>query len=51
MEGDVFSYFLAIGAGLSLGLSIGLVPGYLFLNWMKRRGNHDIKTTKNRSRA
>lgn len=26
MESDVFAYFVAIGAGLSFGLSLGLVP-------------------------
>lgn len=51
LEADVFGYFLAIGAGTSMGLSIGAVPALLVWKWMKR-GNergYSSKIAKARS--
>lgn len=48
---NVFGYFLAIGAGTSFGLSLGIVPALLVWRFMNRKGgNHAItKITKTRS--
>jgi hypothetical protein len=37
MESNVFSYFVAIGAGVSFGLSLGAVPAFLAWKWMQKR--------------
>lgn len=48
---NVFIYFVSIGAGASLGLSIGAIPALLVWRWIRRReGNNDFKTTKTRTR-
>lgn len=48
---NVFVYFLSIGAGASLGLSIGAIPALLVRRWIRRReGNHDFKTSQTRPR-
>lgn len=36
MEADVFVYFVSIGAGLSFGLSLGIVPAVLVWRRMNR---------------
>lgn len=50
METEIFSYFMMIGAGLSVGLTIGLIPGYLFIKWQRGKGNV-FKIEKNRTRT
>lgn len=41
---DVFVYFVAIGAGISFGLTIGAIPALLAYRWIKKRegGNHHV---------
>jgi len=34
---SVFGYFVAIGAGLSVGLSLGAIPALLVWRWIKRK--------------
>lgn len=54
METEIFSYFMMIGAGLSVGLTIGLIPGYLFIKWQSKwqRGKGNVfKIEKNRTRT
>lgn len=47
MEADVFAYFVSIGAGLSLGLSLGVVPAVMIYRFIKRRENgYGIHQTK-----
>lgn len=41
MEVDVFAYFVAIGAGLSFGLSVGAIPALLVWRWSKKRSPDD----------
>lgn len=43
VETDVFSYFVAIGAGVSFGLSIGAVPALLVWRYVKRREQYRPK--------
>lgn len=49
MESQVFGYFVSIGAGLSFGLSLGVVPSLLVWRWMARRAGHATKTQKARA--
>lgn len=51
MEANVFTYFVAIGSGVSFGLSLGAVPALLVYRWMtKKRGEgHAFKAQKSRS--
>lgn len=53
MEADVFGYFVAIGAGVSFGLTLGSIPALLVWKWMKKRGDSGgvFQTPKARSRA
>lgn len=53
MEGDVFVYFVSIGAGASFGLSLGAIPALLVWRWITNRGgnNHDSKFKKIRAGA
>lgn len=37
MEANVFSYFVAIGAGTSFGLTLGAVPAFLTWRWLKKK--------------
>lgn len=49
MTADVFAYFLSIGAGLAVGVSVGLIPGYLAINWIRKRGGDQHVKTKVRA--
>lgn len=52
MEGEVFVYFVSIGAGVSFGLSIGAIPAVIVWRWMKRKENdHGVYAKKASSRA
>lgn len=49
----IFSYFFEAGAGLALGLTIGILPGSLIFRWLKtekqpaaRHGGVDKKQHK-----
>lgn len=47
----MFVYFVSIGAGLSFGLTIGVIPALLIWKWNTGRGNTDAwKATKGRTR-
>lgn len=50
MEADVFAYFVAIGAGLSLGLSLGFLPAVVVYKYL-RRDRHAGKAAQARTRA
>lgn len=46
---NVFLYFVAIGSGISFGLTIGAIPAILVYRWMQKRGaNHDRQIAKRR---
>lgn len=34
---NVFIYFVAIGSGVSFGLTLGAIPALLIYRWMKNR--------------
>lgn len=38
MESEVFAYFVSIGAGLSLGVTLGAIPALVGYRFLKRRG-------------
>lgn len=49
---DVFAYFVSIGAGLSLGLTLGALPALGIWRYIKRRkeaAGYGFKTSKARS--
>jgi hypothetical protein len=39
LESEVFAYFVSIGAGLSLGVTLGALPAIFGYQFMKRRAN------------
>lgn len=51
MEADVFAYFVSIGAGLSLGLSLGVVPAIAIYRYIKRKdeGRGTFQAKKHRT--
>lgn len=48
MEVDVFGYFVAIGSGLMIGLTLGGLPIVGVMIWLKGRGKNDYNTQKTR---
>lgn len=44
---NVFAYFFSIGAGTSLGITIGCIPALLVRSWwLKRKGGLYTNQTK-----
>ena len=35
---NVFLYFVAIGAGVSIGLTVGAIPAVMIYRWIQSRG-------------
>ncbi len=33
----IFSYFFEAGVGLAVGLTLGFMPGFLFVRWLIKR--------------
>jgi hypothetical protein len=48
---DVFGYFVAIGSGLSFGLTLGAIPALLVWRYIRRKGGdrYALKAAKARS--
>lgn len=48
---NVFAYFVAIGAGISLGLTIGAIPAVLVWRFVRRReaGSYGVKKVHTRA--
>lgn len=49
MESDVFFYFIAIGAGLTFGVSGVAIPALLLYNKLKDRGARKHERIEKRS--
>lgn len=49
MESAVFLYFVSIGAGLTLGISIIAIPSLMLYNKLKVRGERHVVKTKQRT--
>lgn len=41
---NVFSYFFAIGAGLTMGVIVVALPGYWLLNKISKGGKANVRT-------
>jgi hypothetical protein len=39
MPANVFSYFVAIGSGLALGIVLVLIPSYMIFNKIQQKGS------------
>lgn len=50
MEANVFTYFVAIGAGTSFGLTIGAIPALVVWRWLKKRNPDDHLRSSRASR-
>ncbi|MFD0717671.1 hypothetical protein [Paenibacillus sp. GCM10027626] len=48
---DVFAYFVAIGAGLGIGITLGALPALAIWRYIKRKGAaaHGFKAAKART--